>query len=147
MPHSVSADEQLRSSSTFRPLLAKVPGDLTANPSQQYFSKISENHQSSKDGLATDPRIPERWLPRTEVNSGWKTDNGPGASSRHGRQTSLSEAFKVIKDRRGSVTVNAQELAEALKAPVSPKLIVCPTTHCCLCYRDRGSSLSFRSFV
>jgi len=36
----------------------------------------------------------------------------------------LSEAIKTIKDRRGSVVENAVEVAEALKAPVSPKLVV-----------------------
>jgi len=39
----------------------------------------------------------------------------------------LSDAFKVIKDRRGSVGENAAEIAEALKAPVSPRLVVSKT--------------------
>ena len=43
----------------------------------------------------------------------------------HGRQKSLSDAFRTIRTRRASVSANAQEIAEALKAPVSPKLIVC----------------------
>ena len=43
---------------------------------------------------------------------------------RRARQKSLSEALRTIHERRGSVTENAHELAEALKAPVSLKLIV-----------------------
>jgi solute carrier family 35, member E1 len=45
-----------------------------------------------------------------------------GAS--YGRQKSLSDAFRTIRTRRASVGANAHEIAEALKAPVSPKLIV-----------------------
>lgn len=43
---------------------------------------------------------------------------------RRTRQKSLSEALKTIKHRRGSVSDNAHEVVEALKAPVSPKLVV-----------------------
>jgi len=43
---------------------------------------------------------------------------------RRTRQKSLSEALKTIKDRRGSVSDNAHEVVEALKAPVSPKLVI-----------------------
>lgn len=48
------------------------------------------------------------------------TVSGP----RRGRQKSLSEAIRTIKDRRASVSENAHEIAEALKAPVSPRLVV-----------------------
>lgn len=41
----------------------------------------------------------------------------------HGRQKSLSDAFKTIRTRKGSMSQNAQEIAEALKAPVSWTLI------------------------
>jgi solute carrier family 35 protein E1 len=42
----------------------------------------------------------------------------------HGRQRSLSEAIAVIRERKGSMSQNAQEIADALKAPVSPQLVV-----------------------
>ncbi|KAJ8125871.1 hypothetical protein O1611_g7766 [Lasiodiplodia mahajangana] len=42
----------------------------------------------------------------------------------HGRQKSISEAIRTIRDRRGSVGQNAHEIADALRAPVSAKLIV-----------------------
>jgi solute carrier family 35 protein E1 len=46
------------------------------------------------------------------------------AARGHSRQKSLTDAFRTIRTRKGSVSANAQEIAEALKAPVSPKLIV-----------------------
>ena len=43
---------------------------------------------------------------------------------KHKTNRSVSEALGSFRIRRGSVSENAQELAEALKAPVSYKLIV-----------------------
>ena len=56
----------------------------------------------------------------------WGNTNGHvvGPGSRHVPQKSLSDAIRTIRTRKGSVSANAQELAEALKAPVSFKLIV-----------------------
>ncbi|KAI5457262.1 triose-phosphate transporter family-domain-containing protein [Mariannaea sp. PMI_226] len=54
-------------------------------------------------------RTSDRWFP---------------VSRGHGRQKSLSEALHNIRTRNGSVSHNAQEIADALKAPISPKLIV-----------------------
>ncbi|RFU24771.1 hypothetical protein B7463_g11563, partial [Scytalidium lignicola] len=41
----------------------------------------------------------------------------------HSRQKSLSDAFKTIRTRKGSVSSNVHEISDALKAPVSPTLI------------------------
>lgn len=62
----------------------------------------------------------------------------------HGRQKSLSDALRTIRTRKGSVSQNAHEIADALRAPVSPKLVVSdktlntilvprgsPLVHCC----------------
>jgi solute carrier family 35 protein E1 len=43
---------------------------------------------------------------------------------RHGRQKSLSEAIQTVRGRKASISENAHEIAEALKAPVSWKLII-----------------------
>ena len=43
---------------------------------------------------------------------------------RHTRQKSLSDAIRTIRTRKGSVSANAHEIADALKAPVSVRLIV-----------------------
>ncbi len=68
----------------------------------------------------------DRWTPRRESTRG----NGSihTGAVRHGRQKSLSEAIRSIRGRHGSVSANAQEIADALKAPVSPKLIVSSDT-------------------
>jgi solute carrier family 35 protein E1 len=53
--------------------------------------------------------------------------NGTAVGVRHGRQKSLSEAIQTVRMRRASISENAQEIADSLKAPVSMKLVVCHT--------------------
>ncbi|KAL2755116.1 hypothetical protein ACRALDRAFT_1051568 [Sodiomyces alcalophilus JCM 7366] len=79
---------------------------------------------------------PDRWLPRRNSRTvRWNASGQPpqapppghgraGHVRGHSRQKSLSEAFQTIRSRRGSVTQNAQEIADALRAPVSPTLII-----------------------
>ena len=52
-------------------------------------------------------------------------ENGriPGTHT-HRPRRSVSDAIRNLRERRGSVSENAQELAEALKAPVSYRLVV-----------------------
>ncbi|KAG5926176.1 hypothetical protein E4U53_003138 [Claviceps sorghi] len=54
--------------------------------------------------------------------SPWSASNGSARG--HGRQKSLSDAFRTIRTRKGSVSQNAHEIADALRAPVSPKLVI-----------------------
>ncbi|KPI37993.1 putative transporter C83.11 [Cyphellophora attinorum] len=64
------------------------------------------------------PIVPEyKWPARS--NSGRATNRAAG----HRHRRSVSEALKNFRTRQGSVTDNAHDLAEALKAPVSYKLI------------------------
>lgn len=63
----------------------------------------------------------ERWQARGENHVAWS--NGQG--TRHSRQKSLSDAIRTIRTRKGSVSANAHEIADALKAPVSVRLVVC----------------------
>lgn len=59
----------------------------------------------------------------------WGLDEPPSHSKghrSHKRQPSLSDAIRTIRTRNGSMSQNAHEIADALKAPVSAKLIVCP---------------------
>ncbi|KAI1322697.1 TPT-domain-containing protein [Xylariaceae sp. FL0255] len=75
----------------------------------------------------------DRWLPRKDLAVPRGVRWGPSPSSArspsldhshgHGQQKSISEAFRTIRDRQGSVSQNAHEIADALKAPVSPMLI------------------------
>ncbi|KAK5988689.1 Putative transporter C83.11 [Cladobotryum mycophilum] len=48
----------------------------------------------------------------------------PVSGRGHGRQKSLSDAFRTIRTRNGSISQNAHEIADALRAPVSPKLVI-----------------------
>ncbi|KAI8964738.1 TPT-domain-containing protein [Daldinia sp. FL1419] len=72
----------------------------------------------------------DRWQPRRDLSASrgvrFGSPLGPlaGIPRSHGRQKSISEAFRTIRDRNGSVSQNAHELADALRAPISPKLII-----------------------
>jgi solute carrier family 35 protein E1 len=83
---------------------------------------------NKSNGLANSHNLSqERWQPRKEggaEGSPWMNSRSSSGGRPHGRQKSLSDAFRTIRTRRASVSANAQEIAEALKAPVSPKLIV-----------------------
>lgn len=82
------------------------------------------SHNGFANGFVNGGPKEPRWQPhkRERVTYG---NGGLISGPRRNRQKSLSEAFRTIKDRRGSVTENAHEIAEALKAPISPKLVVC----------------------
>ena len=67
----------------------------------------------------------ERWHPRKDQHLAWGNGHINVTPPRpHGRQRSLSDAFKTIRSRKASVSENAREVAEALKAPVSMKIVV-----------------------
>ncbi|KAF1810084.1 TPT-domain-containing protein [Eremomyces bilateralis CBS 781.70] len=67
----------------------------------------------------------DRWQARRSSGPRWPASNGaPMPGPRHSRQKSLSEAIRTIRTRRASVSANAHEIADALKAPISPKLVV-----------------------
>ena len=73
-----------------------------------------------------------RWHPRRASNAVLPPSTsmvGSAASTvhrepRHGRQKSITEAIKTIRTRKGSIGHNAHEIADSLKAPVSPAVIV-----------------------
>ncbi|KAI1136759.1 TPT-domain-containing protein [Hypoxylon sp. FL0543] len=72
----------------------------------------------------------DRWQPRRDLSASrgvrWGSPLGPsaGVPRGHGRQKSISEAFRNIRGRSTSVSQNAHEIADALRAPISPKLII-----------------------
>ena len=67
----------------------------------------------------------ERWQPRRDNSAkSVKWDRGAGARGHHRQQKSITQAFHNIRERSGSVSQNAHEIADALRAPISPKLIV-----------------------
>lgn len=100
--------------------------DLLPMPEEEYpFSSsrsASPVHAPQPNG-STMPT--DRWQPRRDSRLSYANGTSQGPSTRHGRQKSLSEAIRTIRTRKASVSQNAHEIADALKAPLSPKLIVC----------------------
>lgn len=66
----------------------------------------------------------EYWQPRKNGHASWDHSNGGALPSKHRPRKSIGEAIASIRTRNASVSVNAHDLADALKAPVSYKLIV-----------------------
>lgn len=65
------------------------------------------------------------WEPRKSAFYSREQANGSVRNPKHRPRKSISEAISTIRTRNGSVSANAQELAEALRAPISYRLIVC----------------------
>jgi solute carrier family 35 protein E1 len=66
----------------------------------------------------------EKSLPSRASKTGFARSGIFSLEARHGRQKSLTEAINTIRTRKASMSQNAHEIADALKAPVSPKLVV-----------------------
>ena len=67
----------------------------------------------------------ERWQTRKDNHLAWGDGHLNVAGPRqHGRHRSISDAFRNIRIRKASVSENAHEIAEALKAPVSFRILV-----------------------
>ncbi|KAJ5577768.1 uncharacterized protein N7459_006732 [Penicillium hispanicum] len=64
------------------------------------------------------------WEPRKSALYSRDHANGSARNPKHRPRKSISEAITTIRTRNGSMSANAQELAEALRAPVSYRLIV-----------------------
>ena len=85
------------------------PGHLRSPSPQKHETQQIEGHKQAKpDGHLT-------WKDSFRATTGQR---------QHDRQKSLSEAFRNIRTRRASVSENASEIAEALKAPLSVRLVV-----------------------
>lgn len=70
---------------------------------------------------------------RKSSQTGWESRDG--RLHKHRTKRSVSEAFDNFRQRRGSITANTHELAEALKAPISYKLIVSASRSFAYMYR------------
>ena len=126
---SANAERRWSTSSTGK---EKFP-DLDHSPSGDYLTAID----ATDEGATTSSRTPspaksngilhsERWQARKDHHLVWGNGHTNVTPPRqHGRQRSLSDAFKTIRSRKASVSENAREVAEALKAPVSMKIVVC----------------------
>jgi solute carrier family 35, member E1 len=132
MPHSTS-EFRPRSPGLSAPF--KFPDNMPT--SMEKFPDHIDNFDSQQELQAPSPKesngflnvfaSTERWQSRRDGGNGgydWRTGRAGAGGRSHGRQKSLSDAIWTIRTRKASVSANAHEIAEALKAPVSPKLIV-----------------------
>ncbi|KAJ4314576.1 hypothetical protein N0V94_006403 [Neodidymelliopsis sp. IMI 364377] len=101
------------------------PDLLPTHEEEPFGLSSSRNASPSHAAHANGYAIPaDRWQPRKEARVGFANGSMSGSLNRHGRQKSLSEAFHTIRTRKGSVSQNAHEIADALKAPLSPRLVL-----------------------
>ncbi|KAH6656259.1 triose-phosphate transporter [Truncatella angustata] len=152
MPHSTSSGSYSREPSVSRtPAKSEKDGDsgLEKFPDHIDAPMFANNGwrepspapaRGYTNGLNGGPApAVERWQPRRESRVRWGQMGPPGPSRQgqgqgqgqgqaqghtHGRKKSISEAFRTIRDRNGSVSQNAHEIADALKAPLSWQLII-----------------------
>ncbi|KFY85818.1 hypothetical protein V500_08105 [Pseudogymnoascus sp. VKM F-4518 (FW-2643)] len=136
MPHSTSPPLQLRRERSLSHATAPKPV-AEARMSMEKFPDMDPSFLGEQDDILPEPPrtngalngvMPspfERWQTRREpIPPSWTGKAAYHPTGRvHGRQKSLTDAFRTIRSRKGSVTANAHEIAGALKAPVSPKLI------------------------
>lgn len=115
MPHSTSlgADRSLR-----------VKTYNEANGAANGLEKFPDFTESPVDNA------PSKWLPRRESTYSSRPPALGGPKRGHARQKSLSEAIRTIRTRNGSVSQNVHEITDALKAPVSGRLIVRLPCYC-----------------
>lgn len=134
VPHATSGLERRRSSSTQpKPSTFKFP-DFSNEQSQQHYHAYVEEDISRgpspaplHNGLPPGLHSSERWPARKSQEwSSWANGsaNSSASKERHGRQKSLSEAIRTVRTRKASISENAHEIAESLKAPVSVRLVV-----------------------
>ncbi|KAI1421724.1 triose-phosphate transporter [Xylaria sp. FL1777] len=147
MPHSTTSGSYSRESSVSRsnPKSLSTLGDGDGDAISGLEKFPDHIDAPSMRGLAGRPYSPgglngygiglnggarlngDRWMPATARGVRWgplgPSSPLPSRGAAHGRQKSIGEAFRTIRERRGSVSQNAHEIADALKAPISAKLI------------------------
>lgn len=137
MPHSTRTPSQTPVPSfkfpdprtNSRSSMEKFPDHVEFMDGQSPYPVSPEKSNGYMNGTAS----ADRWQPRRDSATRGMPWNGQastgGKYGGHNRQKSLGDAFRTIRTRKGSVSANVHEVADALKAPVSPKLIVCsPST-------------------
>lgn len=166
MAHSTTSGSYSRDASTSRANAKSAGADSSADSGLEKFpDHVDSPMFTSGNGAGSSSTSPvpglniyangiggssspaaDRWAPRKGSRSiRWgQTEQPPGGfyapgGTRPGRQKSISEAFRSIRGRNGSVSQNAHELAGALRAPVSYSLIVSLVSSPCIVGPPRGA--------
>lgn len=136
MPHSTRAPSATQAPSY------KFPADSkpSLRTSMEKFPDINSldgqsEHMANGNEFMDSSSPIDRWHARRDNGASWTNGHSTGGGG-SARQKSLSDAFKTIRTRKASVSANVHEISDALKAPVSPLLIVrqppffqsCPNT-------------------
>ncbi|OJJ44847.1 hypothetical protein ASPZODRAFT_70299 [Penicilliopsis zonata CBS 506.65] len=102
------------------------PADAQLNTDLDKFPTFVDDHHdaplssSSHSNAAYRSIQDDHWIPRKAERVAWQN----GAFRKHRPRKSISEAISTIRTRNASVSANAHELANALGAPVSYRLII-----------------------
>lgn len=119
-------DDEESSASSATGGMEKFPDHIDSHLT--YGSRGSSPARTNGYALPGAPNGGDRWQPRKESIQGraarWAPPGQPATRYGHDRQKSLGDAIHNIRTRGGSVSQNAHEIADALRAPVSLKLIV-----------------------
>ena len=89
---------------------------------EPYDTATGQGEPQSSSTIRYAPR--DLWEPRKAGAFAREHGNESTRISKHRPRKSVSEAISTIRTRNASVSANAQELAQALRAPVSYQLIV-----------------------
>ncbi len=125
-----SPNVERRRSSSSNPR-EKFP-DLDTSQSGHCFPEYGESETGRSASVRTSSPAKtsgglhsERWRTRKDNHLAWGDGHLNVAGPRqHGRHRSISDAFRNIRTRKASVSENAHEIAEALKAPISFRILV-----------------------
>ncbi|KAF7593151.1 suppressor of loss of ypt1 [Aspergillus hancockii] len=119
----------IRQSEFQAPTVTSTSQSMTSSPIDkfpQFKNDLYETATESKEAqsnAAIRYTPNDRWEPRRANDFSLDNTNGPSRNSKHRSRKSISEAISTIRTRNASVSANAQELAQALQAPVSYRLI------------------------
>ncbi|KAK5172573.1 uncharacterized protein LTR77_002693 [Saxophila tyrrhenica] len=124
VPHATSPYERHPSDSPAEPTTYKFP-DFTQPIDEEAVEDISRGPSPKPlpNGLPPGLHSSERWPYKKQSALNGAASRATG-SALHGRQRSLSEAIQIVRTRKASISENAHEIADALKAPVSYKLVM-----------------------
>ncbi|KAJ4307051.1 hypothetical protein N0V88_000426 [Collariella sp. IMI 366227] len=132
MPHSKShSTSHMRATSQSRPSSARPVSET--NEETEKFPDFDAGHlvpngqpagprwqpNGFPNGNGTATNSSGRWHARRDSRVRWAA--GPGGAQGHARQSSISNT--IHRMRSGSMSQNAHEIADALRAPISWKLI------------------------
>jgi solute carrier family 35, member E1 len=160
MPHSHSASRStgshMRAASQSRTSTGRALAESNGGPGQGETEKFpdfdaghlfpsiqpagprwQQNGAANGNGSGTNP---ERWHARRDSKVKWASREPISGSMGHRKTNSI-----VQRMRSASMSQNAQEIAEALRAPVSWRLVVCFDLASILCKGRRCTMLTPRS--